>query len=371
MRTAVSTRSLAILAATTCGLALAPATARGQTSAEYAEIIGLYARGERATAVAELARLADANLSRVAATGEAAALAAQRDHTPPPFPLRAAVMLHMDLDEAERPAPAGREHARPCPGRHAGIASRYARLLAWRPETKDFARRFFVALAHRSQWDACLPDAERWAGEGLKSFPRDPELLLAAGGALEEAATVWIGVSVPIAGMPTGYRQAAMRAGSQRRDLYARAREMFADAAAAGPDLALPRVRLGRVLWRLGDRQEAQAALEQAVARATDPPVLYLAHLFLGRVHEDSGRLDPALRHYRLALSLEPQAQAAAVALSHALRLAGEAEESRQVLRTALDAAGRRGRDGYWDYLVGDAGRVEEEFAALRRESLE
>ena len=364
-------RAVLVLGATACRLALAPASASSQTSAEYAEIIGLYARGERATAVAELARLADDNLSRVAAAGEAAALAAQRDHTRPPFPLRAAVMLHMDLDEAERPAAAGREHARPCPGRHAGIAARYARLLSWRPETKDLSRRFFLALAHRSQWDACLPDAQRWAGEGLKLFPRDPDLLVAAGSALEEAATVWLGASVATAAMSPSYRQAALQAASQRRELYTRARAMFADAAAAAPELAVARVRLGRVLWRLGEREEARAALEQAVARAADPPALYLAHLFLGRVHEDSGRLEPAVQHYRLALGFDPQAQSAAIALSHALRLAGDGEASRQVLRTALAMAGRRGRDGYWDYLAGDALQVEDEFAALRRESLE
>ena len=370
MRTPVSTRALVVLGATACRLALAPAAASGQTNDEYRELIASYARGERAAAVAGLARLSDTT-PRVAAAAEAAALAAQRDHAEPPFPLRAAVMLHMDLDEAERPQAGGREQPRPCPGRHAGIAARYARLLAWRTETKDFARRFFVALAHRSQWDACLPDAQRWAGEGLKLFPRDPELLLAAGSALEQSATLWLGVSVASPGMTTGYRQAAMRAASERRALLERARGMFADATASDPEFVPARVRLGRVLWRLGQRQEAQAALEEAVAGPADPTLLYLAHLFLGRVHEDSGRLEPALRHYRLALGLDPKAQSAAIALSHALRLAGEAEESRRVLRTALAVAGRRERDAYWDYLMGNTLRVEDEFAALRRESLE
>jgi tetratricopeptide (TPR) repeat protein len=371
MRTSVSTRALYVLAATALRLALSPAGASADIHAEYREQIASYARGDRAPAVAGLARLSDDALPRVAAAGEAAALAAQRDHTQPPFPLRAAVMLHMDLDEAERPAAEGREQARPCPGRHAGVAARYARLLAWRPETKDFSRRFFVALAHRSQWDACMPDAQRWAGEGLKLFPRDPELLLAAGSALEESATLWLGVSVASPAMTTSYRQAALHAASDRRAFFERARGMYADAAAADPDRVPARVRLGRVLWRLGRLPEAQAALDDAVSRPAEADVLYLAHLFLGRVHEDAGRLEPALRHYRLALALDPQAQTAATALSHALRLAGEDEESRQVLRRALDMAGRRRRDAYWDYLAGDAARVEDEFAALRQESLE
>jgi tetratricopeptide (TPR) repeat protein len=370
MRTPVSTRSLAVPAATACGLVLASTIASGQTATEYGDLIALYARGERALAVAGLARLS-ATAPRAATAGEAAALAAQRDHAQLPFPLRAAVMLHMDLDEALRPAAAGREQTGPCPGHHASIAARYARLLSWRPETKDFARRFFVALAHRSQWDACLEDAQRWAGEGLKLFPRDAELLLAAGSALEESATLWMGVAIASSAMTSGQHVVALRAASQRRALYERARGMFADAVSADPRLALARVRLGRVLWRLEKREEARAVLEQAVAGSAEPPIPYLAHLFLGRIHEDSGRLEPALRHYRLALALDPQAQAAAVALSHALRLTGEGEESRQVLRTALALAGRRTRDAYWDYLVGNALEVEEEFAALRRESLE
>ena len=370
MGTPVSRPALAVLAATACRLALAPATASGQTNAEYREMIASYARGERAPAVAGLARLSDTT-PRVAAAAEAAALASQRDHAEPPFPLRAAVMLHMDVDEAaRRPQAGGWEQPRPCPGRHADIAARYARLLAWRTETKDFARRFFVALAHRSHWDACLPDAQRWAGEGLKLFPRDPELLLAAGSALEQSATLWLGVSIADPAMTTSYRQAALHSASERRTLLERARGMFADATASDPEFVQARIRLGRVLWRLGRRQEAQAALEQAVAGPADPTLLYLAHLFLGRVHEDSGRLEPALRHYRLALGLDPKAQTAAIALSHALRLAGEAEESRQVLLMALAVAGLRARDAYWDYLVGDALRVEDEFAALRRESL-
>ena len=77
------------------------------------------------------------------------------------------------------------------------------------------------------------------------------------------------------------------------------------------------------------------------------------------------------MEHYRLSLALDPDAQAAAVALSHALRRTGEVEEARAVLRRALAPAGRRpARDGYWDYLVSDATHFREEFATLREESL-
>ena len=72
---------------------------------------------------------------------------------------------------------------------------------------------------------------------------------------------------------------------------YRQARSFFEDAIASDDGLTLARVRLGRVQWRLGEREAGQAALEKAVERSADPQLSYLAHLFLGRVHEDSGRL--------------------------------------------------------------------------------
>jgi tetratricopeptide (TPR) repeat protein len=362
-----------IFAAVACLLGLVSPAASDHVNAEYRDLIARYAHGERALAIGGLARFSDAELGRVAQAVEAAALAAARGKAgDPPIPLRAAVMLHIDLDEAERPAPSGPEQPRRCPGKQAAIAARYARLLAWQEETKGFARRFFIALAHRCQWDACLPESVRWAREGLKLFPRDAELLLAAGSALEESATIWTGgVTVESPAMRSRHREAARAAASERQELYRQAGAFFEDAIAADNDLNLARLRLGRVRWRLGERDAAQAALEQAIGRSADTRLLYLAHLFLGQVHEGGGRLEQAVEQYRLSLALDPKAQAAAVALSHALRLTGASGESRGVLRHALAQAGRRARDGYWDYLVGNAVRFEEQFAALRQESLQ
>jgi tetratricopeptide (TPR) repeat protein len=386
MRTPAGPRTTAVFAAVAGLLAVAPPAASQPVNAEYQELVTRYARGERALAVGGLARFSDAELGRIAQAVEAEALAAERSKAnerskarergkaaEPLIPLRAAVMLHLDLDEAERPEALGTEQPRRCPGRQAAIAARYASLLAWHEETKGFARRFFVALAHSCQWDACLLEAQHWAREGLKLFPRDARLLLAVGSALEESATVWAGGStVENPAVPPRFREAAHAAAGERVARYRQARSFFEDAIASDDGLTLARVRLGRVRWRLGEREAGQAALENAAERSADPQLSYLAHLFLGRVHEDSGRLQQAVEHYRLSLSLDPSAQAAAVALSHALRRAGEVEEAREVLRRALAHAGRRaGRDAYRDYLVGDAVHFRDELAALRQESLQ
>jgi len=387
MRTPAGPRSTVLpLTAAAALLVIASPAASDPVNAGYRELVARYARGDRAHAVAGLARFSNAELGRIAQAVEAEALAAERSKAAgrsnirergkaaePLIPLRAAVMMHLDLDDAERPEALGAEQPRRCPGTQAGIAARYAGLLAWHEETKSFARRFFVALAHSCQWDACLLEAQRLAREGLKLFPRDAELLLAAGSALEESATIWTGGStVESPAMPPRFREAARTAAAERAARYRQARSLFEDAIAADDGLTLARVRLGRVRWRLGEREAGQAALEKAVARSTDPQLLYLAHLFLGRVHEDSGRLEQAVEHYRLSLALDPSAQAAPWALSHALRSEGEAEEARDVLRRALAHAGKRaGRDAYWDYLVGDAVHFREELAGLRQESLQ
>ena len=373
MRT-VGRRRAAIAGAATLSLVIAGPAAAEDINPDYRELVERYARGERASAVAGLGAFSDAAMARIARAVEADALGGERGKPAPrPFPLRAAVMLHFDRDEAERPDDSGSEQPRHCPGKSADVAAHYAGLLARRDETASFARRFFLALAYRSQWDACLREAEQWARAGLKLFPRDPDLLMAAGSAIEEAATLAAGTATA-EGSPMTARQrdAARDAAAERRASYVRARVLYEDATVAA-DRPLARVRLGRVLWHLGDLDAARTALEHAVGSGTsDPRLLYLAYLFLGRVHEDAGRLDHAVEQYRVALDLDPSAQAAAVALSHALRTAGEAEESRSVLRTALAQAGRRPhRDAFWEYPMGDAGRYEELFADLRRESLQ
>lgn len=353
------------LAAWLAAAAALPASA--QPSDAYRHLLELYARGERAEALAGLERFSYNDL--IHEYGELRAAALKVDLR---GPLRTAVMLHSDRDDEERPPPTGTEQPRGCPGKQADLAGRYAALLARWPETRDFARRFFLATALRCQWDFCLEPALRWAKDGLKLFPRDPPLLLTAGSVLEESATLAdVKSAEGLAGLRQRQRDEVQGALAARQQRFSEARQHFREALEADPTLTLARVRLGRVSWRLGEADAARTALEQAVAEAPEPRMLYLARLFLGRVHEDGGRLEPAIAEYRLALALDPKAQTAAVALSHALRLAGESEASRQVLSQALAHAGRRTvADPYWNYLTSNTLRIEDAFDALRRETL-
>mgnify|MGYP002402414658 CR=1 FL=1 len=119
------------------------------------------------------------------------------------------------------------------------------------------------------------------------------------------------------------------------------ARRFLADAVAADPANALARLRLGRVLDRLGEGELARRELEEALRLSSDPDIGFLSHLFLGRIDEQDLRLPEAAEQYRLALSSDPGSQSAAVALAHVLQLAGDPEQGRAILEHAV-AAGRR-----------------------------
>lgn len=356
-------------------LALAPSGARAQVSDGYLRLLERYARGNRPEAIAGLSAFGERDFNAFHAWGVAASRCGNCK-TAEEFlrlPLRAAVMLHADRDSEDRPEPWGNEQRRPCPGRHGSVAGRYAALLARWPETKDFARRFFLSMALRCQWDSCFDHGLRWARDGLKLFPSDALLQLAAGSIIEENATLSLVRSTEgTAGLRQRQRDEVRNAVANRASQFREARRYFEESLSSDPELAMARVRLGRVLWQLGEAEAARVALEQASERTLDPALLYLARLFLGRVHEDVGRLDQAALEYRLALALDPKAQAAAVALSHVLRKGGDAEGSRKVLSQTLAHAGRRpAQDAFWNYLMRNALHVDELFEALRRETLQ
>jgi tetratricopeptide (TPR) repeat protein len=354
--------AIAALAAATGLVATAPAEAAARLSPKYLDLLLRYARGDRPGAIAALAEWSEGALQKQVGIVEGAADAAERCPKCPNglagVPLRAAVMLHADRDKAEQPEPGGREETPRCPGRHAKIAGRYAALLARDPQTQDFARRFFLTTALLWQHRACFEDAILEARAGLELFPREAQLLLTRGSVLEERAILT--TAGPRSDEPNALPQ----------DWLKEARRDFTDAIAFDPDLVLARVRLGRVLWRLKQPEPAREALEVALVRAREPDHRYLAHLFLGRIHEDAQRLDQAVAEYRAAAQVYPEGQSAAVALSHALQLAGEAEEARRAMARGL-TDGRRARDAFSDYLACNTEGADRMEADLHRESLQ
>jgi tetratricopeptide (TPR) repeat protein len=244
-------------------------------------------------------------------------------------------------------------------------------VLSLRPATAGFARRFYRMVVTSCQWDACFDAAERWAGAGIEVFPRDAELLLARGSVREESAT--LGSHTPqVTDATSAIGNAGSLAASARKQGLEKARRDLEDALAVDAGLVLARVRLGRVLWRLGEPELARQQLEAALPSLRHVDHVYLAHLFLGRIQQDAGQLEGAISEYRLAAVLHPSALSAGVALSNALLLAGDTEGARLALRQGLRNAGRRvERDPHWDYLVVNAADLADLLEALHRESLE
>lgn len=335
----------------------------GETEPQPLALAQLYASGQRAEAVARLEGWSEADMKAELVTLRSQ-MRKMGDHLPEGL-LRAAVMLHTDREAYERMQSPVVESVRECGiNKHGGYARSLIGLLIVQTESsRDFARRWLTAMALSSQWDLCLDDVRRWTHEGLKWFPKDAQLLLIQGTASESAAALSVvDPSDGYAGQGRMYLEVELKKAS--RDLEA--------AVALDPDLHEARVRLGRVLWRLGRSEQARAALAGAVERVQEPSTLYLAHLFLGRVLEDSKDLPGAVEHYRAALAVDPGAQAAAVGLSQALLLQGEEAESRQVMGQALQYAPRaQPRDPYMSYHLGRANRAEEMLDTLREETLQ
>src|SRR5262249_21737103 len=241
---------------------------------EWVELVRLYARGERAQAIAGLGAWSERDLVRQVVAVEQAARAAERcSKCPNPLdeiPLRAAVLLYWDRDRAEQtpPLPGEVEQPRRCPGLTAKLAARLARVVAARDaEGSAFARRFFRLVVLQCQDDACFFDGECWATDALATFPRDTGLLLARGSVREESATIGWNFPSWDASAKNSLAEADAIA---RREGFKKARQDFEEALAIDPRLSLGHLRLGRVLWRLGDREAAREHLE--VARADANP---------------------------------------------------------------------------------------------------
>jgi tetratricopeptide (TPR) repeat protein len=119
-------------------------------------------------------------------------------------------------------------------------------------------------------------------------------------------------------------------------DELGRARDHLERAVRLDPGLVEARVRLGRVLGRIGRHEDAAVELRRAAASAEEIELRYYAHLFLGAEEEAAGRFAEAREAYRVAAFLYPAAPSPLLASSHLARRQGNREEALQFLRQAL-----------------------------------
>ena len=183
----------------------------------------------------------------------------------------------------------------------------------------------------------------------LRLFPTDRDILFRAGCLHESLASPPVQVALRTAVVPTGFDVGVK---SDRTELEA-AEKLYREALAQDPAFAEARLRLGRVLDRLGRHADAAAELRQLSDEDLEEPEnQYYAALFLGAAEEALGRRDAAREAYQRASDIFPLAQSARIALSHLARETGDRADALKNIQHVLDlpADPDNRRDPYWVY---------------------
>ena len=343
-------------------LLLATVAEAAGPSATYRDAIERYRRGDRYVAgeTAWTERVSDeiGQLKRLPAEG---------------FPYEAAAMLHTDRDIYERDAAEQAEEVAPDTAPHLDAARQILALIRDDERRRAFERPWFLAVAlhlyRRGQW----PLALHYLDVALRLYADDPLLLLARGSLIESQTALDLPPALADVLVMTPSREAgALRRWAEHQARLRDAEATYRRALRGMPDLVEARVRLGRVLCQRGEPRQAAEELAAAAAHPqADPPMRYLAWLFLGAAREAEKRPREAVEAYRAAAALDTDSTVAAVALSHALHDAGDRDAAQDVLRAALSGARRRRDwDAWWNYRWGRSHEAEARLEALRERAM-
>jgi tetratricopeptide (TPR) repeat protein len=317
----------------------------------------------------------DADLQQLAARA-AQAKARGEDR----YILRLAVLLHNDLiawggTQASTPT---RLSVDVTDGRSGGadsdtlqwaIAYGLLDALGDRPTTSTgqpdlWARDWYVATALQMQQSGRSDPLH--FDRARRAFPDDPEVRFVSGCQHEVDASpvVQRALRALTASLPRGTTTAIESARSELRAAEDDLRAVVARRA----DWAEAHLRLGRVLSQLGNRQQAHTHLQQALdGTAADPPLHYLAALFLGSLEEEAGRLDRAAALYERAAERFPSAPSAQLARSQLARRQGDGDAAQRALEPLLRTSDPQGTtDPWWHYLTLQARDAEARLQRLR-----
>jgi tetratricopeptide (TPR) repeat protein len=347
-------------------------------SPAYESAIRRYDSGDRAGAIADMNAWPERRLRDEMTALRALWRAAQACHRCPDadawerMPMRAALMLHSDCAQRSR-------HDGQSPQLQDSAAVEVASLMKDDPFHRAFVRRWYEAMASLAQSENRWDEALAWAQRGLREFPDSVEMLLVQAsieemqGAIEQTRGAPEAVregNAPLLDPNARRSRAELLHRRQVREHFENAQRTLGQALAADASLPTLRLRLGRVAWRLGETAEARSAFLDVLARRPDAATAFLAHLFLGRLDEDAGRLDDAAASYEAALTLDPRSQSARLALSHVRLRRGDAAGARAEVERAVGEGGRRPQpDAFWLYPWGPSVGVQGRLEALRRES--
>lgn len=301
-----------------------------------------------------------------------AAEAAAADPGCPPACTRAAVLLHTDA--AVRHLEAGEASA-------ASDARDLARELVRRLHTgaraSDFERFWYHAMGDFELDHARIPDAEELFDALVELDPTDAEARLARG-RVGEAGLYLLSLvertsraDSSLLGSAFSYdaRRSSRRGGPRETGEEAYRQAAIADyreALRVQPGLLEARLRLGRVLWLDGKRDEAIRELE-VVAAGPSSAGRQLAHMFLSRIEDERGRAAEALAHAEAAVEAQPRWQSGLVALADLqLRAGAPSRASITAARAVAVPDGPATEDGWLLYNLGARDRALATLEALR-----
>jgi tetratricopeptide (TPR) repeat protein len=218
----------------------------------------------------------------------------------------------------------------------------------------NFARDCSLLVLWSLQYRLELDDLVRHLNAGLERFKDDAELRLVQGSLWELLARLQdpglelpLGLAVDgIADVPKSQFAPVYAFLVGPRKTYEKCAGLYRDVLRRAPPPPSPaaeeiRVRLSHVLamtGRFDEALEALAPLDAGAASSLPSELKYLEALFRGRALLGLGRPDAAVGEYRRAVSMFPTCQTPYVALSSALRAAGDLAGAREATTTMLSA---------------------------------
>jgi len=262
---------------------------------------------------------------------------------------RVAAMLHVEV--ADRVWATGREEAATD---QIEVAVRWANLGARTPEPAgSFRRRWYMGVGmlafERGGWRSAL----NFVDLACDALPDDVALLTTA---------AWLNEQLALAPSTLGNTGTAGLRELQRekRTRLQMAAYRASSALLVAPEADEAALRLARARMLLGEGAAARQVLLSLVARDDLPmPAAYLARLLLGRLNLDEDEPARTERLFREAIELNPEGQAARVALAQLLETQGNRRDAALVLEPVLTAEQGGVIDPWVDYLLGVGGGPE------------
>jgi tetratricopeptide (TPR) repeat protein len=226
----------------------------------------------------------------------------------------------------------------------ATLLNSFHRLIRHPLEPDAFERYWLWAELAMAQGMVRSQFAEPLVAYALSRFPEEPRFVLAKAIVTDQAWPTGLAFST------TTLHKPVRPADAHVTNVIAR----YVDAIAHPETAPEARVRLAWFLYRIGRHQEALRYLD-AVAdeQGLDGSMRYLYRLFRGHVLEALERPADAIRFYREALAMAPNAQSARVSMMNALLRAGD-RRGAEAIAEQVQTAGRDDFDPWWGYIQGE-----------------